>query len=219
MPRRSLLTLAFLCLTSYLLAAQSLQIQTFPSQGAIVGESFLLPLQVMGGAQPYMWEVAGGDLPPGCRLHAHGGYISWVPATAGDYHFTLSVTDSSIPQQQAQREFTVHVIAGLTLEWQPAPSVQGTMISGSAVVSNQTPLEFSLTVVIVAVNDIGRATTLGYQNFRLPAQATTQVIPFGASPGPGTYYVRADAVAHRAGHQHIFRASKQTPASLTVTQF
>jgi hypothetical protein len=54
--------------------------------------------------------------------------------------------------------------------------------------------------------------------FKLAAQGT-QEIQFGGSPGPETYYVRADAIAHHLTHRRIYRASKQTPATLTITQF
>jgi hypothetical protein len=120
---------------------------------------------------------------------------------------------------QIQRDVIIQVVAGLTIDWKEPPGVHGTAISGSAMVTNQTANDFDLTVVIVAVNKIGRATTLGYQHFMLAAHATSPVIPFGSSPGPETYYVRADAVAHRPGHQHIYRANKQTSDAIKVTQF
>lgn len=193
--------------------------QAAPSQGALVGQQYTLPLTVTGGTPTYTWHLVTGELPPGCKLHSHTGSISGVPSAAGDYHFTISVTDSSIPQLQLQHDYTIHVIAGLTVDWKDAPTVQGNALSGSVIVSNQTPEDFDLTVVIVAVNQIGRATALGYQHLKLAAQATTQVIPFGSAPGLGTYYVRADAVAHRPGHHHIYRASKQTSQPLTIAQF
>lgn len=124
-----------------------------------------------------------------------------------------------MPQLQAQRDFTVRVIAGLDVDWKEAPAVHGTAISGSAVVVNQTPNDFDLTVVIVAVNKIGRATTLGYQHFRLAAQTNSPVIPFSSNPGLGTYYVRVDAVAHRPGHQHVYRASRQTTTPINLSQY
>ena len=141
-----------------------------------------------------------------------------MPGAAGTYHFAVAVNDSSIPQLQAQREFTIRVIEGLTIDWQEPPQVHGNMIRGSAIVTNETPQELSLTVVIVAVNDIGRATALGYQHFKIPANETSAVIPFGSSPGAGTYYVRADAVAHYSGHHSVYRTSKQS-APMTLSQF
>ncbi len=219
MPNRLIAVLFFVVLAGLLLPAQTLQIQALPAQGAIVGESLVLPLQVTGGTAPYTWRLASGQLPPGCKLHPHTARISGVPDAAGDYRFTVAVTDSSIPRLQAQREMTIHVIAGLTIDWKEAPKVQGNTISGSAIVSNETLEEFDLTVIVVAVNQIGRATTLGYQHIKLAAQSTSQVIPFSSAPGLGTYYVRADAVAHRPGRHPSYRASKQTSDSMNVAQF
>jgi Putative Ig domain len=219
MLSRLIVAVFFLPLAGLLLGGQELQFQMPPAQGAIVGQNYTLPLTVTGGTQPYTWSLAGGQLPPGCRLQKHKGAITCVPTTPGDYKFTVVVSDGSIPQVQVQRDLTLHVIAGVTIEWKDGPKVQGTTISGSAIVSNGTPDEFDLTVIIVAVNDIGRATALGYQHIKLAGQASSPVIPFGAAPGPGTYYVRADAVAHRPGHRHSYRASKQTPSTITVTQY
>jgi len=219
MAKAAVAAVALLCFAGGLLFAQTLQIQTAPEQSAIAGQSFLLPLHATGGAQPYSWQLAGGQLPPGCKLYPRSGRISGVPTTPGDYRFTVAVIDSAIPPMQIQRELTIRVIAGLTLDWKEPPRVEGQAISGSAIVSNQTASDFDLTVIVVAVNQIGRATALGHQHFRLAAHATSQVIAFGATPGPGTYYVRADAAAHRLGHGHIFRASKQTPERMTLAQF
>jgi hypothetical protein len=86
------------------------------------------------------------------------------------------------------------------------------------VVTNQTGQDFDLTVVVVAVNSSGRATTLGYQHFTLAAEKSGLVIPFGSSPGPGSYVVHADAVAHHPRGHHIYRARKQSSAPLSITQ-
>ena len=218
MVRRFLAAGVFWLCASGILAAQNLHIQEIREQGAIAGQPYVLPLAVTGGTPPYLWHLVSGELPPGCRLDAHTGKISGAPTAAGDYHFTVAVADSGTPRLSAQREFTIHVIEGLTLAWQEPPQIYGKEIRGSAIVSNQTAQELSLTVVVVAVNEIGRATTLGYQHFRLAPNSTSPVIAFGSSPGAGTYYVRADAVAHRAGYHHVYRTSKQTEP-MRVAQF
>ncbi len=212
-------SVVFLWLTSAVAFGQSLQIATVPPQTAILGQSYTLPLEATGGALPYTWHLEGGELPPGLKLHSHSGKISGVPTTPGDYHITVVLVDSDVPKMQVQRDIIIRVIAGLAIDWKEPPEVHGTAVSGSALVTNQTAHDFDLTVVIVAVNKIGRATTLGYQHFTLASHTTSPVILFGSSPGPGTYYVRADAVAHRPGHQHIYRADKQTSDPLKVTQF
>jgi hypothetical protein len=199
--------------------AQSLTIAVQSSQTIVAGENVSLPLVAQGGFTPYTWSRTAGDLPPGLRLQPHKGAISGVATTPGEYHFTLAVADSTIPNPlQVQRELTIIVVAGLAIDWKQPPTVQGNTISGSAVVSNQTGHSLYVTVIIVAVNKIGRATALGYQHFNLAAQASSPEIPFGSSPGMGTYYVRADVAAHRKSGRHIFRASKQTSDSLHISQ-
>jgi hypothetical protein len=208
----------FLYSANGLALGQDLRMQAPPPQGAIVGQPYTLPLTVTGGIMPYTWSVVSGNLPPGLRLQPHKGNIVGTPTTTGTYKFRVEVGDSSIPQLELQREFNIQVIEGITVDWQDAPAVHGNQISGSAVVSNHTGQEFVLTVIVVAVNGIGRATALGYQHFKIPGGGSSPVIPFASSPGMGTYYVRLDAAAHRSGKKHIFRASKQTSATLRVSQ-
>src|ERR1700683_35398 len=141
-------------LATGLAAGQALQVQPVPAQGAIVGQTATLSLAATGGIQPYTWHVASGDLPPGLKLHPHSGKIDGTPTTPGDYRVTVVVVDSSIPKFQIQTDVSIHVIAGLTVDWKEPPKVSGSTISGSAVVSNQTTEDFDLTVVIVAVNEI-----------------------------------------------------------------
>ncbi|HUI83617.1 MAG TPA: Ig domain-containing protein [Candidatus Binatia bacterium] len=219
MGTRLAVALPCLAMASCLVAAQNLRIAAPSSQGAIVGEYYGVLLSASGGASPYVWQLVGGNLPPGLRLHSDSGKISGRPTTPGEYHFAVSATDSSVPHLQARRDLTIDVIAGLSVAWKEPPTVQGRTISGSAIVSNRTAVELELTVTVLAVNEIGRATTLGYQHFRLGGQSTSQLIAFGSGPGPGTYYVHVDAVAHEPGHHHLYRASRQTPAQLKVAQY
>ena len=215
MLKRCFAIVAFLWLLSCLASGQVLQIQELPSQGAILGQEYVLPLAAIGGAQPYTWKVVSGDLPPGLKLQQHLGRIVGTPSAAGTYQFTVAVTDSSVPQMQITRVVSIHVIEGLTVDWKEVPQVHGRKISGSAEIANATGNDFDVTVIVVAVNEIGRATTLGYQHLKLAGSAT-QVIPFGSAPGLGTYYVRVDAAAHRPGKKHIFRASKQTSDPMKI---
>lgn len=189
-----------------------------PASSAIAGRNFNLPLVATGGSAPYTWQLVEGQLPPGLKLHPHKGDISGTPTTAGEYHFTIAVADSGAPPSQVQRVMTITVIAGLSIDWKEDPKVQGNTLSGSVVVTNHTGQDFDLTVVVVGVNSIGRATTLGYQHFTLAGDNSSPVIPFGSSPGQGSYVVHADAVAHHPGSHHIYRARKQTSETLAITQ-
>ena len=195
-----------------------LSIAAQPGSSAVVGRNFTFPLVATGGSAPYTWRLVEGQLPPGLKLHPHTAIISGVPTTPGEYRFTIAVADSGAPPLQEQRAMTITVIAGLTIDWKQPPKVQGTTLSGSVVVTNQTGQDMDLTVVVVGVNSIGRATALGYQHFTLGAEQSSPVIPFGSSPGPGSYVVHADAVAHHGSGHHIYRARKQTSEPLTITQ-
>jgi Putative Ig domain len=189
-----------------------------PVTSAVVGRSFNLPLVATGGSAPYSWRLVDGQLPAGLKLHAHPAAISGVPATAGEYRFTVAVADSSAPRLQVQRAMTISVIAGLTIDWKQYPNVQGATLSGSVVVTNQAGQDLDLTVIVVAVDSMGRATTLGYQHFILAGEQAGPVIPFSSSPGSGTYVVHADAIAHRLGGKQIYRARQQTSQPLPINQ-
>lgn len=196
-------------------AQAPLAVTTASLPSATVGTRYKTIVGVTGGGTPYAWEVSAGTLPPGLKLDPKKGVIAGTAITAGRYQFEVRVTDSSVPAMQIQREFTLVVTAALTIDWKKPPAVHGQAIDGSVIVSNLTEQDFTLTVIVVAVNQIERATALGYQEFTLQSGAQ-QVIPFGSSPGPGAYIVHADAVAEVASTNSIYRARKQTVQSLVI---
>jgi hypothetical protein len=203
------------------LAAWQIDPLTIATSSLPAGEAgipYQVTLQARGGVNPYTWLLAQGSrLPPGLQLHQHSGRITGTPTTAGEYHFTATLSDSDAPPGQVQRDFTLVVVAGLTVEWKRPPKVSGTWIAGSVIVANHTDQPANLTVIVVAVNQIGRATALGYQHFTIDPQAE-QEIPFGTSPGPGSYRVRADAIAHFTSGNTTLRAHKQTGEGELVIQ-
>lgn len=200
--------------------AKTLVITTAPSQAGGVRQKINIELHAKGGLPPYSWQLISGKLPLGLKLDPAAGTIAGAPQDPGVYHVTVGVQDSDVPPLQAQRDFVLTVSAAapvgtLTIEWKQAPAIYGDEISGSVEVANHSGEPFDLTVVVLAVNDIGRATALGYQHFTLQPQLS-QVIPFGASPGEGVYIVHADAVAEVASTNSIYRARKQTANPLTL---
>ena len=68
-----------------------------PAASATVSQAYSATLQVSGGATPYTWSIAGGQLPPGLNLDAQQGKISGTPSSASGspFHFTLKVTDNA----------------------------------------------------------------------------------------------------------------------------
>ena len=190
--------------------------QTLPALNA--GIDARIPLHASGGIPPYHWSLAAGDLPPGITIDATG-FLVGRPSKPGDFAFTLTVTDSAQPAHSISKELRAQVAAALLLEWLRPPQVQGTEINGAVEVSNGTKEDdFDLTVIIVAVNEIGRATALGYQHMTLKAGVTNLQIPFGSTLPPGTYVVHADAVAEIPARNAILRQRLQIPAPLQIVQ-
>jgi hypothetical protein len=182
-----------------------------------VGVEFHTLLHVKGGVPPYVWSVAGGELPEGVTLTKEG-LLSGRPTKVGTSPLTLKVEDSGNPAHSINKEMQAAVTAALLLEWDEAPSVHDNRIGGSVRVSNGSKDDFDLTVVIVAVAENGRATAIGYEHFPLKAGASNVKIPFGNTPGYGGYVVHADAIAEIPARNAILRQRLQTAGALQIVQ-
>ena len=90
-------------------------------------------------------------------------------------------------------------------QWGRYPKVNGQRLEGSITVSNQTEQDFDLTVIVMAVNEIGRATAIGYQRFPLKKGDAGTEIPFGENLPRGSYELNVDAVAEVAATNSIYR--------------
>jgi large repetitive protein len=87
-----------------------------PSSGATlspgtVGQAFGQNFFLSGGAAPYAWSLASGQLPPGLSLRTFSdprdanNELGGTPTTAGTYTFTMRLTDYL--GQQATQQFTL----------------------------------------------------------------------------------------------------------------
>ena len=76
-----------------------------------VGQPFVQDFFLSGGAGPYTWSLASGQLPPGLTLQTSGdprdagNELAGTPTTAGTYAFTMKLTDYD--GQQATQRFTL----------------------------------------------------------------------------------------------------------------
>jgi hypothetical protein len=69
---------------------------------------------------------------------------------------------------------------------------------------------------VLAVNEIGRATALGYQHFTLAKNTIDKEIPFGENLPAGSYTVNADVVAEVPASNTIHRARLVTSSPLQL---
>jgi len=162
-------------------------------------------LRATGGIEPYHWRVVNGVLPAGLKLD-ESSEITGVPQESGNFQFALELHDSRIPPLHASQKVTLIVEAPFSAEWDHKAQVSGNRIDGSVKVSNRTGRDFDLTFVVLAVNDIGRATAIGYQHFSLKKNTRNMSLPFGETLSPGNYTVNVDVVGEEPIARRIFRA-------------
>jgi hypothetical protein len=204
-PRRLIFALLLLATSSAL--AQTLAISPERLPDAIEGRLYYQRLEARGGEPPYRWTFRG-SLPAGMTLDS-SGLLSGIPRQAGEFTFSVTVTDASRPARSARREFTLRVRAVLTIAWTRPPAVASGGIYGELLVTNGGANSFDLTVIVLAVAANGRATALGYQHFVMPPGQ--QAIPFGSTLPRGGYVVYADAITETAATGVIRRARLQSP--------
>ena len=181
-----------------------------------VRQPYEAQLAAGGGLTPYSWEVTEGKLPAGLTLQRNG-VISGIPSESGSFHFAVTVTDGGKPAQQLTQRMELLVVAPLMLQWNKPPKVNGRRIEGSVTVANQTEHDFDLTVVMLAVNETGRATAIGYQHLKMKGDTTSLEAPFGENLPVGTYQLNVDAVAEGAASGSIYRA-RLVQDGMQVTQ-
>jgi hypothetical protein len=178
--------------------------------------AYELRFRAHGGVPVLHWKLEKGALPPGIKLE-DDGLLHGQAERAGEFQFTISVTDGGKPQQAVQKGFVLHVRSAFTLNWKTPAQVSGNRIDGSAVVSNSSPDDIDLTFVVLAVAGNGRATAIGYQHFLLQRGTIEKELPFGDTLPSGGYVVHVDAVGEVPPRNLIYRERLQTPAPLQIT--
>jgi hypothetical protein len=172
-------------------------------------------LRTEGGVGTYRWRV-NGILPNGLKLEEFGELVG-TPQESGQFQLRLEVLDSNDPPAVAQRNFVLTVETPFSVEWDRKAQVYGQRIDGSVKVSNRTGRDFDLTFVVLAVNEIGRATAIGYQHFPLKRNTRDLSLPFGDTLSAGNYTVNVDAVGEEPVSNRIFRARLVMPKQ-TIAQ-
>ncbi len=212
MQRSSLIfVLLFTLLAGSAFAQQSaatgepLVIQTTSLPKGYLRQHYETHLEARGGITPLRWEITEGAPPAGIVLGTDGT-LSGAPTETGEFKFTVRVTDSGRPAAQRNQQLVLTVVAPLLAQWGRYPQVNGQRLEGSIIVSNQTEQDFDLTAIIMAVNEIGRATAIGYQRVNLKKGTADLEIPFGENLPFGSYELDADAVAEVAATNSIYRA-------------
>jgi hypothetical protein len=198
----------WLVLAAISLAAQqapdSLSISTSEVPKARLWEPYRFRFDASGGIEPYQWTVVRGALPQNFRLNEAGELVGRMNEL-GSFEFILRVKDHSQAEEQT-RQYVLSVETPMTADWLRKPLVTGQRVDGSIRVSNYTGRDFDLTFIVLAVNEIQRATAIGYQHFTLKKDAQNVELPFGDTLSPGNYAVNVDVVGEEPVSRQIFRA-------------
>jgi hypothetical protein len=90
-----------------------LSIVTSTLTGGLVNTPYTGVLIAVGGTTPYTWSLVSGSgsLPPGLSLSSNGT-INGTPTTAGNYNFTVRVTDSA--SATVTKALSISVVSGST---------------------------------------------------------------------------------------------------------
>jgi hypothetical protein len=167
---------------------------------------YKLPLESTDGAgKPHHWRIIGGSLPRKLELNDLG-QLSGTPEETGQFEFTVRVNDNDSPPNRIKKKLVLAIATPLAAQWEHKVRVNGNRIDGSVKISNHTGRDFDLTFIVLAVNDIGRATEIGYQHYPLKQSTRDMEIPFGDTLSPGNYAVNVDVVGEEPVSNRIFRA-------------
>jgi hypothetical protein len=186
-------------------SSNSFSITTKTLPKPLLWEPYTARLHASGGTEPYHWRVIDSSVPRTVRL-SDAGTISGDLNESGEFQFTALVRDNSNPPKHAKQKLILRTETPLTADWSRKVQVSGQRIDGSIKVSNHSGRDFDLTFIVLAVNDIGRATTIGYQHFPLKKSTMDMEIPFGETLSTGNYAVNVDVVGEEPISNHIFRA-------------
>jgi hypothetical protein len=148
---------------------------------------------------------------------SNSGELAGMLHETGSFEFSALVADNSNPAKHSEKEFVLRAEIPLTADWLHKATAAGQRIDGSIKVSNHTGRDFDLTFIVLAVNDIGRATAIGYQHFPLRRDTTDLELPFGENLSPGNYAVSVDVIGEEPISNKIFRA-RLVSAKQSITQ-
>ena len=207
--RRSLQAAACIMVFTSVLAhfAQAQQgkisVSTKALPNATLWNPYSFRLEATGGFEPYHWRI-NGSLPRNLEWR-ESGQITGTMNQPGQFEFIVTAVDRTGAQSD-RKKLTLNIETPLSVAWSRKAAVNGSRIDGSVKVTNTTGRDVDLTFAVLAVNDIGRATAIGYQHFPLKKNTRNMELPFGDTLAPGNYVINVDVVGEEPVSKMIFRA-------------
>ncbi len=198
---------------------QALQIITPALPAPVAGEKYDVQLRAIGGHPPYRWTLQGGaSLPPGLTLDPISGRITGTPESSDEFSVLVEVADSAEPPLTHRKLLVAQNGAPLTVRWTIRPHIVANNIEGAVRVANGSPDTVDMTVIVMAVNENGRATALRYERLNLPPGKETPDLTFDVALPVGQYVAHVDAVGEVAEKKAIYRDRREVDGLIVQSQ-
>src|SRR5437868_3409494 len=215
-PWIAILCVGSICIFSLLPAlaqapagGRAFQIVTSNLPAPEAGMEYKAELKAVGGKPPYRWTALEQKLPAGLAFDSTGATIYGTPQSADQFSVLVQVSDSSEPPLTNTRLLVSSAGPLLAIRWTDRPHISLDHLAGAVRVKNGSKDEIDLTVVVVAVNEIGKAFALRYERLMLAKGAETPDLKFDSSLPLGQYTLHADAVGEVPAKSAIYRDRRQ----------
>jgi len=130
----------------------------------------------------------------------------------------IQVADSSDPPLSLTKLLVASANAPLTVRWTVRPHVTASHLSGAVRVINGSKDTVDMTVIVMAVNEYGKAFALRYEQMKLPPGIETPDLSFDVYMPLGQYTAHADAVGEVPARKAIYRDRREVQGLVVQDQ-
>lgn len=183
-----------------------------------LGVDYKSELKAIGGKQPYSWTILQQALPAGLSLDTTTGVISGMPQSDAQFSILVQVSDSSEPPLTTTRLLVANAGPLLVIRWTDRPHISLDHIGGAVRVKNGSKDNVDVTIIVVAVNEYGKAFALRYEHLTLSKGAETPDLKFDSSLPLGQYTLHADAVGEVPVRNVIYRDRRELQGLVVRSQ-
>jgi len=183
-----------------------------------IGAEYKAEIRVIGGKPPYQWTILQQALPSGLTLDNARRIIFGTPQSDAQFSVLIQVSDSSEPPLTITKLLVSNPGPLLAIRWTDRPHISLDHMAGAVRVKNGSKDNVDLTVIVVAVNEYGKAFALRYERLALPRGAETPDLKFDLSLPLGQYTLHADAVGEVAAKNAIYRDRRELPGFIVQSQ-
>lgn len=183
-----------------------------------LGVDYKAELRAIGGKPPYSWTILQQVLPAGLSLDTTTGVISGMPQSDAQFSVLVQVSDSSEPPLTTTRLLVANAGPLLVIRWTDRPHISLDHVAGAVRVKNGSKDSVDLTIIVVAVNEYGKAFALRYEHLTLTKGMETPDLKFDSSLPLGQYTLHADAVGEVPARNVIYRDRRELQGLVVQSQ-